>query len=130
MEDLTTAVEVFVSINLIALGLSYILQPDAWKALLSRVQSRGPSGSFGFAFLALGLGSFIVAFHNVWGGVATIVTVYGWGALVKGALYLLFPGFGLKRIAMALSMGAGLWRTAGALAMVLGVVVLRYALQA
>ncbi|MYC87457.1 MAG: hypothetical protein F4X22_04365 [Gemmatimonadales bacterium] len=129
MEDLTRAVEVFVSINLIVLGVSYLLRPDAWKAFLEHLQSKGTAGSLTVAFLAMGIGSFIVAFHNVWGGVPTILTVYGWLALAKGACYALLPGVALKGMDTGLRMGAGLWRVGGVLVAAIGVVVLQHALQ-
>ena len=75
------------------------------------------------------MGSFIVAFHNIWGGVPTILTVCGWAALAKGAVYLLFPELGVKRLTAGLKFGAGLWRTGGVLYVVLGLVVLQYALR-
>ncbi len=129
MEDLTRAVEVFVSINLIALGASYILRPADWRAFIEHLQSKGAAGSLTVAFLAMGIGSFIVAFHNVWGGVPTILTVYGWLALAKGAVYALVPGLAQKGMDTALGMGAGLWRAGGVLVAAIGVIVLQHALQ-
>ncbi|WP_419861601.1 hypothetical protein [Candidatus Palauibacter sp.] len=129
MEDLTRAVEVFVSINLIALGVSYVLRPADWRAFIEHLQSKGAAGSLTVAFLAMGIGSFIVAFHNVWGGVPTILTVYGWLALAKGAFYALVPGLAQKGMETALGMGAGLWRAGGVLVTAIGVIVLQHALQ-
>ncbi|WP_420449274.1 hypothetical protein [Candidatus Palauibacter sp.] len=129
MNDLARAVEMFVSINLIALGASFLLRPGDWKALLTHLQSKGTAGSLPLALIGLGVGSFVVAFHNIWDGVPMIVTIYGWAALLKGTFQVLYPGIALKRIDTALRMGAGLWRTAGTLALVFGVLVLRYALQ-
>ena len=92
-------------------------------------QSKGTAGSLTVAFLAMGIGSFIVAFHNVWGGVPTILTVYGWLALAKGACYALLPGVAAKGMETGLRMGAGLWRVGGVLVAAIGVVVLQHALQ-
>ncbi len=130
MEDLTRAVEVFVSINLIVLGASTLLRPADWRAFLEHLQSKGTAASLIVGLIGVGVGSFIVAFHNIWGGVPTIATVYGWAALLKGTFQALFPKIGLKRIEMGLRLGTGLWRTAGTLALGCGILVLSHALQA
>ena len=39
-----------------------------------------------------------MAFHNVWRGFPTIVTVLGWGWTVKGLLYLTFPSVAMKSL--------------------------------
>ncbi|WP_419950404.1 hypothetical protein [Candidatus Palauibacter sp.] len=130
MEDLTRGVEVFMSINFIVLGVSYLLRPDSGRAYVAHLESKGSVGSLLVAFLALGIGSFIVAFHNVWSGIPTILTVYGWLALLKGTIYALFPDVALKGLATAQGMGSGLWRTAGALLAAVGVIVLQHAVRA
>ena len=130
MEDFTRGVEVFMSINFIVLGASYLLRPDTGRAYVSHLESKGPAGSFLVALLALALGSFIVAFHNIWGGIPTILTAYGWLALAKGTIYALFPEVAMKGFATAQGMGPGLWRAAGALVAAIGVVVLQHAVRA
>ena len=40
----------------------------------------------------------IVAFHNRWSGLPLILTLIGWGWLIKGSLYLMFPRVGLMSI--------------------------------
>ena len=128
--EITRAVEVFVSLFLIALGASYLLRPAAWRGFLASLQEKGEGGTLVISLFAFALGSFIVAFHNVWGGVPTILTVYGWLALVKGAFNVLLPGVAMKGIERGLRLGAGVWRTGGAITLVLGIVVLQHALQA
>lgn len=130
MEDLTRAIEVFVSLNLIALGASYVLRPAAWRGFLANLQEKGEGGALILSLFTFGIGSFIIAFHRVWGGVPTIITVYGWLALAKGAFNVLLPGVALKGIERGLRLGVGAWRAGGAITLVLGVVVLQHALQA
>lgn len=129
MEDLTRAVEVYMSIIFIVAGMSYLVRPDAWREFLAHLESKGSAGSLTAAALSLVTGSFIVAFHNVWGGIPTILTVFGWVGLAKGAVFAVFPELTRKRFAMAQRMGNGLWRTAGALWVAVGVLVLQYALR-
>ncbi|MFN2491386.1 MAG: hypothetical protein ABR501_00700 [Pyrinomonadaceae bacterium] len=42
------------------------------------------------------LGAIIVAFHNVWHGLPLILTVIGWGLLIKSVIYLTFPKHGVR----------------------------------
>jgi hypothetical protein len=98
------AIEIFATLQLFALGLSYIVQPRVWIELFLWLQSRGRVGMFVYGLFNLGVGSIIVAFHNVWTGPATVVTVFGWGlVLYKGLLTLVAPqvvlrGFERKRL--------------------------------
>lgn len=128
MEDLTRNIEVFASINIIVLGMSYLLRPDAWRECLAYLESKGAAGSLTTAFLGVAFGSFIVAFHNIWGGIPTILTVFGWVGLLKGAVFAVFPGLALQRFATAQRMGNGLWRGAGVLWTAVGILVLQHAL--
>lgn len=48
---------------------------------------------FMWGMLALVIGAVIVVFNNVWtSGLALLVTILGWLALIKGTFILLFPG--------------------------------------
>ena len=44
------------------------------------------------------LGALVVAFHNVWQGLPTIVTILGWGWLIKGLVYLCYPKHGMRML--------------------------------
>ena len=46
---------------------------------------------FVHGFLSLGFGSVVVAFHNVWAGVPTVLTVVGYVYLAKAGLCFLLP---------------------------------------
>ena len=63
------------------------------------LREKGEVGSFINAFIHFPLGAFIVAFHNIWHGLpGLIVTIGGWGLVIKGAIYFLFPRFGLRML--------------------------------
>lgn len=128
MDALTRGVEVFMSINFIAIGAAYLLRPDVAMDTLARLESGAKAGRFTVALLAIGMGSFIVAFHNIWSGIPTILTVYGWIALAKGVVFLLAPELLERRFAWALEAGPGLWRLGGGVLGAVGVVVLGHAL--
>ncbi len=55
--------------------------------------------TFANGFLSLFTGSVIVAFHNVWGGWPTVLTVLGWLFVLKAAIIFLLPDVGLRSLA-------------------------------
>lgn len=124
------AIEIFASINFIVMGLSHILQPRAWQEFFGFLHERGVPGSFFNAFLSVGMGSLIVAFHNVWGGLPTLLTLYGWLSLVKGGLFLLVPSIGLRSLERGLAMETRGWIVPGVLLLALAAVTLFAGLEA
>lgn len=96
-------VEIFVAILLVVTGLSHVARPRTWVAFFQMLGAKGDAGVFLIALMHLPLGALIVTFHNVWTGVAIIVTLIGWGWLIKGALYLTIPragAFWLRRLSI------------------------------
>ena len=49
-------------------------------------------------FLNLLIGAIIASFHNVWHGLAMVVTIIGWGQAFKGLRILVFPQIHLNQI--------------------------------
>ncbi len=118
------AIEIFASINFIIMGLSHILQPKAWQEFFTFLHAKGIPGSFFNAFLALGMGSLIVAFHNVWTGVPLLLTLWGWASVVKGGLFVMVPPLGLKSLEKGIAMDTKKWAVPGVVLVALGVVLL------
>ena len=72
-------------------GLSHVLHPAKWSALLLPLRER-ETGGFILAAMSLPAGLLIVLGHNVWvWGIAVIVTVAGWMMSLKSVIYLLVP---------------------------------------
>lgn len=46
--------------------------------------------------IALWFGLIVAAIHNVWQGWPVIITLFGWMALIKGIVILIYPQFFLK----------------------------------
>jgi hypothetical protein len=92
------AIEVFAILQFAVMGASHLLQPQAWVEFFARLRDKGRPGVYFIAFLSLGFGSLVVAFHPVWSGVPAALTVFGWAQVVKGAVYFLFPGYALEKI--------------------------------
>ncbi len=64
-------------------------------------------------------GALMILFHNVWiSGWPVIITIIGWLTLLKGALFLIFPG--VIRASKSLYKNTGWGVFAGIVALVLG----------
>jgi hypothetical protein len=90
------AVRIFAIVNLLVIGLSHIVQPKAWVDFFILLASKGTSGALINGFTSLGMGSIIVAFHNVWTGIPTILTIYGWALVFKAAVTFVKPSHALQ----------------------------------
>src|SRR5688500_6092972 len=93
------AAQIFAAVNFIVIGLSHILQPRAWVDFFVMLRAKGNAGVFANAMLSLFVGSIIVAFHTVWTGLPIVLTVVGWGQVVKGLLNLTMPSIGARTLA-------------------------------
>ena len=93
------ATEVFAAIQLSVITLSHMAQPRIWVEFFIWLRSKGYAGVFVNGFLSLWFGSVIVAFHNVWEGLPTILTILGWGQVLKGFLSFVVPQIGMRGLA-------------------------------
>jgi hypothetical protein len=94
-----TAVEKLAAICILVTGLSHIIQPRVWAEFFIMLREKGKVGSILCGLLHFPLGVIIVAFHNVWHGLPIVVTIMGWGFLLKSVLYLVYPKHGMRMLA-------------------------------
>jgi uncharacterized protein YjeT (DUF2065 family) len=94
-----TAVEKLAAICILITGLSHIIQPRVWSEFFIMLREKGKVGSILAGLLHFPLGVIIVAFHNVWHGFSIVVTIMGWGLLLKSLLYLIYPKHGMRMLA-------------------------------
>ena len=80
-------------------GISHIVQPRVWARFFMDLHDKGEVGSFLNALLHFPLGVVIVSFHNVWSGLPVVLTLIGWGLVLKSFIYLVFPALGIKSLA-------------------------------
>ena len=92
------AVQIYAIINLTVIGVSHVVRPRVWVEVFVFLRERGEAGVFAVAILNLIFGSIIVAFHNIWSGIPSLLTVLGWANVVKALLYFMFPAIGLRRL--------------------------------
>ena len=93
------SVEVLAVILFGVIGLSHILQPRAWAEFFILLRGKGEPGAFVDGFLNLPFGGLIVAFHNTWSGIPVVLTLVGWGLLIKGLIRFCAPKLGLRIMA-------------------------------
>ncbi len=90
-------VEIFVAINFLVIGISHLIQPDAWVDFFKLLRSHGRIGSFANGFLSLSFGSIILSFHWVWDGVIpSIVTCLGLAQVIKSIVAFGSPNISLR----------------------------------
>ena len=90
------SIAIFASINFATIGLSHILQPEAWHQFFRQLHSIGKPGAFANGFITLIMGTLIVAFHNIWTGVPVILTLIGWGYILKSTIIFVHPEWNLR----------------------------------
>src|SRR5262245_3517193 len=93
-----SAIQKLAIVNFFVIGLSHIVQPRVWAQFFIDIREKGATGSFIAAFIHFPLGALIVAFHNVWQGPPLILTLIGYGLLLKSLVYFVFPKRGLKSL--------------------------------
>ncbi len=91
-----TSVEVLAIIVFGVIGLSHILQPAAWVEYFILLRGKGNVGAFIDGLIHLPLAGIIIGFHNVWSGIPVVLTLVGWGLLIKSLIRFCAPQLGLK----------------------------------
>ncbi len=78
----------------VLMGLAMLLDSKRMKKLYVDVfDNDGLCFLFGLVLFVLGMA--MVLKHNVWGNFnEVVVSIIGWGSIVKGVMFLLFPKFG------------------------------------
>jgi hypothetical protein len=89
---------ILASICFFVTGVSHIVQPRVWAQFFIDMHGKGKVGSFLNALLHFPLGALIVSFHNVWHGLPLILTLIGWGLVLKSFIYLVFPAHGVRML--------------------------------
>ena len=108
------AIQIFATIHFIIIGLSHLLHPDIWVEFFIWLRERGRAGAFVHGFISLGFGSMIVAFHSVWHGPATVLTVLGWFYLVKAFMCFAVPSSQMRTLGRVSLERTGELRVVGA----------------
>jgi hypothetical protein len=86
------------AISFLVIGLSHVIQHRVWVNFFLHWKEKGEVGVFYTAFLHFAFGSLIISAHNIWNGIPIVLTLMGWGWVVKGAIYFLYPKQGLRML--------------------------------
>lgn len=114
------AVQILAVVHFLIIGLSHLVRPRAWSEFFLLLRSKGAAGGFINGFLSLGLGSMIVAFHQVWSGIPLVLTLFGWAQVAKSFLIFVVPGYAEKSLEKAPIDNPRVFIPAGILLIVLG----------
>jgi uncharacterized protein YjeT (DUF2065 family) len=97
----------WVAILWILCGASHLFHPKLWAALLVPMRER-ETGGFILAGMSLPVGLLVILGHNIWvWDLPVIVTLAGWAASLKSAIYLLFPRAHMRVIGSAERISGG-----------------------
>jgi hypothetical protein len=92
------AVEIWVVVQLLIIGLSHLFQPRIWVDFMIRLRGLGHAGVFVNGLLSLSFGAVIVAGHRVWQGPPAVITVLGCLHLVKALISLTCPQLSMRAL--------------------------------
>jgi ABC-type amino acid transport system permease subunit len=115
-----TSIQKLVAICFLVTGLSHIMQPRVWAQFFIMFREKGEVGSFLSGLLHFPLGALIVAFHHGWRGIPLLVTLMGWGLVIKSLVYLTYPKHGMRMLARISVERSWEFVVAGVMAVALG----------
>jgi|CXWL01.1.fsa_nt_gi hypothetical protein len=83
---------------LLTVSVAMLARPKAMSDMMKTfTTAQGQVWVFLLGLLAMIAGLSIVLVHNVWDGTwRVILTLFGWGLVIKGAIRLFFPEWALK----------------------------------
>ncbi len=96
---MATSIELLCALHFLVIGLSHLLRHREWAEVFGLLRKHPSGGALLSGMISLGMGSLIVVFHNVWSDASVMLTVLGWAFVIKGSLWLLFPGLGQRSLA-------------------------------
>ena len=93
------SVEVLAIVLFGVIGLSHILQPNAWAEFFILLCGKGDAGAFVDGLINLPIAAVIIAFHHVWSGIPAVLTLVGWCLLIKSVLRCCAPKLAVRIMA-------------------------------
>lgn len=94
--DLSIFFAQFWGVYMLFFGVAMIARPKLIRDVVNGLEGNRGLSFFMGAFIFM-LGTVLVLLHNVWeSSWRVLITLFGWAALLKGAVYILAPEFMLK----------------------------------
>ena len=114
---------------LLVVGIGLLINLEHYRSLVAEFAA-SPFQLYLSGLMALLLGLLVVAFHNVWEwGWPVIITLLGWGSILKGIVRIAAPGF-VKRMAGRYARGTTAITASAIVAALLGAVLTYFAFVA
>lgn len=95
MQDMTPFILRLVCAVYLAVGLGILLSPNYYRKAFTHMFDN-KAVTYLAGLLGLVVGFAVVTYHNVWQGWATMVTLLGWVAFLKGLFVLIGPEHFMK----------------------------------
>ncbi|QEH31951.1 hypothetical protein OJF2_04180 [Aquisphaera giovannonii] len=95
------AVEWFVFVTSMVVGLSHAVRADDWVEVYARLHRAGRPGAFANGALSLIIGAGVVSGHGGWSWPGAVLTAFGWLMILKGATCFLAPDRALRSMERA-----------------------------
>lgn len=111
------AIQLYAAVALLVIGLSHIIRPQSWVTFYHDLAAKGVTGAYFEGFLCLTFGGIIVAFHNVWRGPAIVLTLVGWGQVLKAIIRFIAPELALRGMTRITPERAWLFQAGGVFAL-------------
>jgi hypothetical protein len=90
------AVEWFVAVTAVVIGLSHLLRPGDWAEAYRQLHRCGRPGALVNGALHLVTGAAMVAGHRSWAWPGAVLTAFAWLLIAKGAVCFLAPDKALR----------------------------------
>ncbi len=115
-------IELFAAVHLLIIGASHVFQHKAWAEFFTHLSRYGKSGVLIHGLISISFGSVIVAGHNVWTGLPTVLTVTGWFYMLKSTHSFLVPSIGVKTLSRVKSRSSRVFIVPGLMMVALGAI--------
>jgi hypothetical protein len=88
---MASAVDWWLALTGAIVGVSHMVQRDAWAEAYDRLHRAGRPGALANGAISLLPGALVVAGHPLWTWPDNVLTVFGWLMVAKGAFCFLAP---------------------------------------
>lgn len=105
----------------LVIGLGMLASPRFYKEMINKMIDN-EAVLFLTGLLVFVIGYFLVAYHNIWtGGWTTIITIFGWLAVLKGLMVIVIPEKSIK-LYNSIKISKGQLSVYGIIVFVLGII--------
>jgi len=78
--------------------LTMFINPD-WVGKIAKEYSKSTIMAYVLAVIQVVYGTIIINYHNIWSwDWSLLITILGWGAMIKGALCFLMPAWWMNMV--------------------------------